>query len=608
MFVRFSWCQIFGFVGSLPCLPLWAEGAPSGAIAYVDSSATGMNNGSGWCDAYTHLQDALAASADPSSAITEIRMAQGVYRPDVGAGQTPGSRTSTFRLSNGLSIRGGFAGCGASDPEERKIDVFTTVLSGDLAGDDTGLLLDPTRSENCYHVMTSVDTDSTALLDGVTVSGGHAEGPTHNSGAGLFNDGGSPTLMRCTFSGNWVWYYGGGIYNRRGANPTLDRCTLVDNVADYGGGINNDGQSKPSLVECVIARNSVGYHGGGVYNVDRSAPVLTDCAITDNQAYYNGGGMANYGNSRPELHGCRLEQNGSRTAVGGGMFNEESSPVLTDVLFRENSAALSGGALYNSSSDPVLRDCVFEANEARNAGGVININSSPELTNCLFERNHAWLDGGALYNLGAGQVALINCTFTRNVAGGTSGGVYNTGHNPALRNCILWNNQDSEGTQEAAQISGGMPGIDYSCIQGSSPGAGGVGNINDDPRFVPGPSGCAYLMQLGAGDPAESPCANASGDTASDLGLESRTTRTDGQYDAGQVDLGYHYAVTGSVCLLGRYQCEARTDLRELARLGACFTGGSPIADECCRRFDLNGNGAVDLVDFDEFSSVLVGP
>ncbi len=33
------------------------------SILYVDDTATGADNGSGWCDAYVFLQDALAAAS-----------------------------------------------------------------------------------------------------------------------------------------------------------------------------------------------------------------------------------------------------------------------------------------------------------------------------------------------------------------------------------------------------------------------------------------------------------------------------------------------------------------------------------------------------------------
>jgi len=45
----------------------------------------------------------------------------------------------------------------------------------------------------------------------------------------MFNDGSSPTLANCTFSGNSAMNYGGGIYNRESSSPLLTNCTFQNN-------------------------------------------------------------------------------------------------------------------------------------------------------------------------------------------------------------------------------------------------------------------------------------------------------------------------------------------------------------------------------------------
>ena len=102
------------------------------SVLYVDDTATGANNGSSWCDAYVYLQDALAAAGGS----TEIRVEQGVYKPDQGGGQTTGDREASFQLLNGVALKGGYAGCGESDPNARDTSSYETILSGDLESDD----------------------------------------------------------------------------------------------------------------------------------------------------------------------------------------------------------------------------------------------------------------------------------------------------------------------------------------------------------------------------------------------------------------------------------------------------------------------------------------
>jgi hypothetical protein len=65
-------------------------------------------------------------------------------------------------------------------------------------------------------------------------------------------------------------------------------------------------------------------------------------------------------------------------------------------------------------------------------------------------------------------------------------------------------------------------------------------NINADPLFVSSEGFDYFLSQTAAGQPSNSPCVDAGSDTAVNLGLDQRTTRTDLAPDSGIVDMGYH--------------------------------------------------------------------
>ena len=86
-------------LGLLAALALLTHGAyaapasPSAAIIYVDADATGSASGLDWTDAYTTVQDALAAATSGD----EIWVAEGLYYPDEGSGQTNDDRDSTYR-------------------------------------------------------------------------------------------------------------------------------------------------------------------------------------------------------------------------------------------------------------------------------------------------------------------------------------------------------------------------------------------------------------------------------------------------------------------------------------------------------------------------------
>ncbi len=54
---------------------------------------------------------------------------------------------------------------------------------------------------------------------------------------------------------------------------------------------------------------------------------------------------------------------------GGGMYNNNSNPTVTNCTFSENSADFRGGGMYNSSSTPTVTDCTFCGNSPEHIDG-----------------------------------------------------------------------------------------------------------------------------------------------------------------------------------------------------------------------------------------------
>jgi hypothetical protein len=221
---------------------------PIPSILYVNDDADGANTGTSWEDAFTDLQMALQTAFLACGKVKEIWVATGTYRP----APPWDDRDESFRLLNGVAIYGGFAGT-EDTLDQRNPIANLTVLSGDLNNDDGPGFAN--RDENSYHVVTASYTDSTAILDGFTISGGNGNLPdsVNDRGAGLYVSFGSPTITNCTFSSNFA-ELGGGLY-----------CEL----------------SSPALADCTIISNTATERGGGCYCL-LSTPALADCTISDN--------------------------------------------------------------------------------------------------------------------------------------------------------------------------------------------------------------------------------------------------------------------------------------------------------------------------------------
>ena len=485
---------------------LLAAAAEAGQVVFVDDDAAPGGDGSTWNTAYRFLQNAIEAASNPANGITEVRIAQGLYRPDRDEASPTGTgdRAATFQLINGVVLAGGYAGQGAPDPDARDVTLFETVLGGDLSEDDdliganacclpnatpgcadaacevivcnfapnccvtawdpvcVGIALSsctpdcPELQNNSLHVVTGTAvTDATAVLDGCTITAGYADlGSTF--GGGLICLGGSPTVVACRFERN-IAFGQGGAFAWADGSPVIGECTFVGNIAGTGGAIFN-AEGGPVISGSTFAANGA-FVGGAI---DNGGPLtLVDCTLVGNSAH-----------------------------LGGVMFSVGSEPTLVGCTVMNNVASGNGGAIQGFSLVLTIDRCFFIGNMALDGdGGAINTTGRPVVVNSVFNGNLAGGDGGAirLGNLFTSGARFANCTFTNNIAGGSGGGFYISDEPVLIDNSIVWGNTDSGLSVEAAQIflaAGGGVEPNHNCIQGLSGALGGSGNIGDDPLFA----------------------------------------------------------------------------------------------------------------------------
>ncbi|GAB4014264.1 hypothetical protein GCM10028773_00400 [Spirosoma koreense] len=188
----------------------------------------------------------------------------------------------------------------------------------------------------------------------------------------------------------------------------------------------------------VITGGAGGTLGGGMFN-DASSPTVRNCSFVSNSVSVTsgstsrGGAMYNGNGSSPQLTNCRFEIN----SISGS-----------------NGSASYGGAISNfTNSSPLLLNCSFLGNSvsgsASNFGGAManNVSSNPQLINCSFLNNSAvggtTTRGGAINN-GSSSPQLINCSFLSNSVSGAStnlgGAIANGNTSVQLTNCVLFNN------------------------------------------------------------------------------------------------------------------------------------------------------------------------
>lgn len=467
---------------------------------YVDDDAPG-GDGTSWNQAFTFLQDALAVAAEGD----EICVGQGTYTPDRDSNNPDGtgSRSATFQLRSVIVTRGGYAGVNEPDPDERDVEQYVSVLSGDLAGNDAPDFQN--YEENAYHVLVGTGVDETSVLDGFTIRSGSAFGSDDTlRGGGMFNDAGSPTVSSCRFVANRASLFGGAVYNRNGSILRFTDCTFEGNRAGTGGAILTAFDSNVNLTDCRFVAN-LADEGGGLYNVD-SSPLLTRCSFEHHRGGSIGGAVYNLSGSSPTFVQCSFVGN-STTNDGGAIHNRFSSPLFESCVFAANHSGQKGGAVYNYGSSPQFIRCVLVGNAAELHGGAIASESAsgPDLSatmlvgnlagwyggsmyngsrsranlrSSVVSGNYSALEGGAIYNGDRSDIVISNCTIVSNTSETFAGAMHNVGgSDPTMTSSISWNNVPDE-----IGVDGGTATVRYSDIRDGWPGPG---NIDADPVFRP---------------------------------------------------------------------------------------------------------------------------
>ncbi|CAN5459574.1 hypothetical protein BH10BAC3_BH10BAC3_29780 [soil metagenome] len=188
---------------------------------------------------------------------------------------------------------------------------------------------------------------------------------------------------------------------------TTDRSiafVMKNNLAIYGGFAGNETdvtKRRPTEHPTILSGDigTLGIRTDNSFNVVRNdGNGLTATAILDgfivrdgnaNEIIYTrsrGAGIFNYFVS-PTIRNCQLIANSANT-YGGGIFNEEGSPLIINTIVAGNTANF-GGGVYNELATPVIVNCSFSGNLASTGGGAMHTfgNLSPQVRNTIMWGN-----------------------------------------------------------------------------------------------------------------------------------------------------------------------------------------------------------------------------
>ena len=337
-------------------------------------------------------------------------------------------------------------------------------------------------------------------------------------GGGVYNTDGSMTVTGSNVYSNSA-LGGGGLANLTfnigtGATMTITGqseiyANTARDVGGTGGGLYNLGGTV-SVLGSAVYSNAGGIFGGGVFN-SGGPMIVSNSHIYANRAY-QGGGLLNY------LLGTLTLQDGEVYANaadggGGGLGNLSGSVTVTGSAIYSNTGGPFGGGLVNSGLDiypgtmTVKGASAVFANSAGEGGGLVNLGSAAMTISTQSEiyANTAITNGGGLYNI-TGTVTVANSSVYSNTTGDVGGGLYNDSGNVTVQaSRINFNSANTDGGalyQEDGTIS-----IIKSCIVGNRDTAvlyfGGTTPITATQNWWGSPSGPSGAGP-GIGDSASS--------------------------------------------------------------------------------------------------------
>ena len=328
--------------------------------------------------------------------------------------------------------------------------------------------------------------DTTAILEGVTVTGGYVA----DRGGAVYCETDetsgkvTPKFINCVFRDNTAAE--GGAIAGLGVPPTPDLLTLdcrdclfEDNHATSSGGavcLSMIGGELKLRKSTFTGNTAVG--GGACWYYDDTYGSVSDCWFTGNTADSAGGAVygsvENYvGFDLCRFIGNQAVQGGAMCfATGAGKLRREQGRRGRS-SFEQNQLAKGGGPTAYESID----ECFFQRNIATQQGGAVYVGmlAAPVFDKCYFDGNSA-IEGGAIYCCRDAYPTVTSSTLRNNSA--TYGGVlfvedYTSPYPflyPSLAGCTLVDNSADEGVELYGRNLPFFPIIEQNILAFGGPG------------------------------------------------------------------------------------------------------------------------------------------
>ena len=320
-------------------------------VYYVSPEGSNYNDGLSWPAAFATIQHAIDAAVDGSI----VMVAEGTYTGT-------GNRDIDFN-SKAIAVQ-------STDPNDPAI-VAATIINCQASISD---------KHRGFYLHSGEGNDS--VISGLTIKNGY-----HYYGGGIYCIGASPEVTNCVIIDNSA-FSGGGIYCNNGGSPTIINCIFSGNVADDG---DSDGVGGAlflgngiglTVANCVFTDNFAADKGGAIYTGNCSL-AMTNCSITDNYACF-----------------------------GEGLYNHASACAITNCIIWNGYYSIESDGLGEVSDSNLVGWWKFDGNANDSSGHGYNgtVNNATLTNGCFGNPNSAYYFNGSNAYIGLGNPAGLNFT------------------------------------------------------------------------------------------------------------------------------------------------------------------------------------------------------
>ncbi len=373
---------------------------------------------------------------------------------------------------------------------EVPVTVDTTIDGGGLVTLSGGKSSRIIHIASAWNVATPLLTvQNLTFTDGYTTDVMNTSATTEG-GAAIFEDGGSLTVIDCTFTNNQCATSGedvsGGAINGQGVGTLIvEGSTFTGNVGSNGGAIGTQDENV-TVVNSTFAGNSATGTGGnpgnggdgGAMSYDGAHVSWTMCGDTfsKNSANASGGGIFRvaYNDEDVNIDRCTFDGNTNPTGNAGGAYLEYATINMTATTISNNTAHFAGGIWIGHDAIANIQNVTIANNTAALGGGV-------------------WFADGI-------TGTILNATVADNMGDGFAGG----GTTVTLQNVLIDDNVHGSYDGEAScDFTHGGGGVNIE-NPGDSSSPCSMGDLVEDPQLgsLQNNGGVTDTMAPAAGSPA----------------------------------------------------------------------------------------------------------